>query len=195
MTNDTTAMIGKLITEPQERDAIHIAVTPIQAGCFLIPGSQVGLTTDGKANYIFPHIGVVDPYLKKGIDAGQWFWLFLNPGSITSLKHNWTHPAFKDDEVDEVKPCVNNSNKLNSLHPNTGDYLKSIDWLKNFAYYNNLPYNALIDNCSAGTSITSYGQDFHGPDDPDEFWHHMEIATGKHFDEAHRDKVYFSCAC
>jgi len=84
--------LGKIITTPQERDAIHIAVYPAVAGEQLGPGQHVGLE-DGGAVLCDNTIGVVDPYLRTYVRRGERFWLFLYPYTITSLRHDWDHPA------------------------------------------------------------------------------------------------------
>src|SRR6185503_13211587 len=89
--------IGKLIRGNKVgRDAIHVAVIPMVAGEILTPGQHVGLAKDGRVIKSNDQVGVVDPYLKVSVRSGQRFWLFLYPGSITSLRHEWTHPKFKD---------------------------------------------------------------------------------------------------
>lgn len=87
--------LGKLITTEQHRDAIHIAVAPVTAAAHLQPGQHVGLDAKGEACALkVQPIGIVDPFLQGAVAKGQRFWLFLYPGSITSLRHEWTHPAF-----------------------------------------------------------------------------------------------------
>ena len=86
--------LGQIITTEQHRDAVHVAVAPVMAGVDLEPGQHVGLFADGTAKPTKPHIGIVDPFLAERVAAGQRFWLWLYPGSITSLRHDWTHPAF-----------------------------------------------------------------------------------------------------
>ena len=96
--------IGKTIAEGSfipDRDAIHVAVIAVRAGDTLRPAQHVYRGVDGTFypegynSMSGPAIGVVDPYLKQNsVNKGTYFWLFLYPGSITSLSHQWTHPAF-----------------------------------------------------------------------------------------------------
>lgn len=86
--------VGKLIEDnAARRDAIHVAVAPVEAAEDLLPGQHVGLVV-GKASAGVEPIGVVDPFLTATILKGQRFWLFLYPNTVTSLRHVWTHPAF-----------------------------------------------------------------------------------------------------
>lgn len=96
--NDTPN-VGKLLGPGEgRRDAIHVAVCPARAAEGLMPGDRVGLT--GKdleevgvgAKFL---VGIVDPYLSAPVKKGERFWLFLFPGTVTSLRHVWTHPAFE----------------------------------------------------------------------------------------------------
>ncbi len=88
--------IGKLIEGADaRRDAIHVAVAPVEAAEELGPGRHVALRA-GKAVHATGDdgIGIVDPFLRAPVLPGQRFWLFLYPNTITSLRHVWTHPAF-----------------------------------------------------------------------------------------------------
>ncbi len=92
------ARLGEIITEAGEqnqRDAVHIAVVPCIASCDLLPGQHVGVTADGKYS-MRPGttVGIVDPFLTSFVPAGQTFWLCLYQGQVTTLRHEWTHPAF-----------------------------------------------------------------------------------------------------
>lgn len=92
--------LGELITEPQNRDAVHIAVAPVIAVSKLAPGDHVGFIAGNKVGRIsaIRCVGIVDPFLRGEVNTGEQFWLYLYPGSITSLRHDWTHPAFKDNQ-------------------------------------------------------------------------------------------------
>ena len=90
--------LGQLIEDAERRrDAIHIAVAPVTAAVRLAPGQHVGLVEEGNAERVGPcatNIGIVDPFLSEPVEAGQRFWLFIYPDTITGLRHIWTHPAF-----------------------------------------------------------------------------------------------------
>jgi len=91
--------LGKIITDPNAaRDAIHIAVVPMTAGELLQPGYHVRIQ-DGKAydkGSSSDYVGIVDPFLNVMVKEGQRFWLYLYPGTVTGMRHHWSHPAFSD---------------------------------------------------------------------------------------------------
>jgi hypothetical protein len=99
--------VGTLIKGTEHRDAIHVAIAPVVAGEVINPGEHVGFPV-GDASAVFREsseieaIGVVDPYLRRAVEIGQRFFIFLYPGTVTSLRHQWTHPAFREpDEIPE----------------------------------------------------------------------------------------------
>lgn len=96
--------LGSLINSVDEKDAVHVAVIPVCAGEMLMPGDHIGLSRKENGDYYVDkkskNIGIVDPFLRKPVLYGQYFYMCLYPGTITSLRHNWTHPVF-DELVDE----------------------------------------------------------------------------------------------
>lgn len=95
-----TLKLGQIITDAQQKDAVHIAVAPVNAAETLNPGDHVGVR-DGKAYEKSKHIGVVDPFLKRPVVIGETFWLFLYPSTVTGLRHEWQHPAFPEPDQDD----------------------------------------------------------------------------------------------
>jgi hypothetical protein len=93
-------VLGKLIPERENpgRDCVHIAIAPVVAGQDLEPGEPV-IIRSGKAEWCdttkYEAVGIVDPFLTEKVKAGEKFWLLLFQNSITSLRHVWTHPAFR----------------------------------------------------------------------------------------------------
>lgn len=78
--------LGQVIPDSTAgRDAVHVAVIPMLALRVMQPGEH--LTN-----------GVVDPFLKNPVLPGQWYYLCLFPGTVTSLRHVWTHPAYGDEK-------------------------------------------------------------------------------------------------
>lgn len=87
--------IGDLITGEAKRDAIHIAVWPATSPERLSPGEHVGLLLARGADVVgrtSRTIGIVDPFLKGAVFPGERFFVFLYPQTITTLRHDWTHP-------------------------------------------------------------------------------------------------------
>lgn len=90
--------LGELIQDgDRRRDAVHIALAPVTAAERLTPGQHVGLVQQDNVELAGPcrhNIGIVDPYLSEPVEAGERFWLCLYPGTVTGLRHVWTHPVF-----------------------------------------------------------------------------------------------------
>ncbi len=179
--------LGKLIEGEAFKDAIHIAVAPVVAGMSLSAGSHVMLV-DGKAMQTNTKgIGVVDPFLKTFVPEGASFYLFLYPGSITGLRHLWSHPAF-DSLVEAAKI--------------PDDKSPSIVWMRKWAkqhmaedYYGDEGH--VSDDIAYERAIQA-GHDMSvGPHEDSrdyidgEWWNHWEIITG----EKGEREGYFSCSC
>jgi len=77
------------------RDAVHVAVVPATAPEMLRPGQRVGMI-DGEVATNSEVVGIVDPYLTDVVPKGGKFWLCLLPGSVTGMRHHWSHPLFDD---------------------------------------------------------------------------------------------------
>lgn len=79
-----TVPLGKLITGPAGRDAVHIAILPMVATRVMFPGERL-------AN------GIVDPFILEPVQPGQQFYLCLYPDTVTTLRHVWIAPGIPDE--------------------------------------------------------------------------------------------------
>lgn len=182
--------LGKLVVGDQERDAIHIAVIPVKAGCDLRPGERVDLASNGLAYPQSSGLGIVDPFLECGPDRGDTFWLVLMPNSIVGMRHHWKHPRF--DGEPKPKPTKEESEA----------------WLRNYIAHADCPEYEVVIAAAAGEyveDVSGYGRaydcddeylffngrDAHG-DIPLEFWDHVENVTGKKCDVRPHS---WSCSC
>lgn len=189
--------VGVLIDPSQPRDAIHIAVAPVRATTTLAPGSPiafVGGSNTEVANVPWAvSVGIVDPFLRTPPKPGDTFWMWLHPNTITSLRHDWTHPAF-----------TTSSPSLDDLTKKA----KSEEWLRDFCAEHDCPYEGLISAVTSATgqwvdsdqyhaisisehSISVQGQDAYG-EVPEEFWDHVERVTGI---RPYHEPRHFSCSC
>ena len=99
MMNDVQHMIGKLVPDGVvDRDAVHVAVIPVTAPYLMLPGQRA--CADGSHPTIGgpPSVGIVDPFLRDCVQAGQRYWLFLLPNTVTGMVHRWSHPMFDGNE-------------------------------------------------------------------------------------------------
>lgn len=177
--------IGRLITEPRKRDAVHIACIPATAKHELQPGEHVAVD-GGWAFESREPLGVVDPFLKAPVQAGDKCWVMLYPGTIQSLRHEWTHPAL-DGSPEQMAArawieafATRHDEAYNAIMAAAANWVEHGDWY----------LGAGIDD---GDGDKYYGK-FEGESVPAEFWRHYQIATGAIVPEEKQDN-FFTCSC
>jgi hypothetical protein len=183
--------------EPNARkDAIHFAVAPVKSSDRFLPGEHVGLNDKGEAAQVDNPIGIVDPFLKRAVEPGQTFWLFLYPKTVTNLRHDWSHPAFEQAEAklaDSAKEA-------------------SIEWLKDYAAMVR-PYDSEGEGNEADAALRRdntykdfmrlansgeifyHGRDLHSADElelPQELFHHLSVVLGR---PVTADGFEYGCSC
>ncbi len=189
MSDETLKQIGKVPEPGSGRDAVHIAVVPVVAGADLESGCRVGPFDDGTYGWekTDRYVGIVDPFLPNGVKRGTRFWLFLNPGSITSLRHVWTHPALPDEAVPAEEE------ESDGLPKEVVD--ASREWLVKFAEEHGESFD---DVMAWSTKYQETGQvevgDFtwmnYGSDG--DFWSHWSVVTGL---AIQRSGNFWTCEC
>lgn len=197
--------LGKLITTDQNRDAIHIAVVPVHAGQHLRPGDPVGmmngLAFDSKD--LSNGCGVVDPFLPSGmiVKPRERFWLYLKPGSITSLRHEWTHPDFPVDPVVPVgRPHIPDF----PISSEEADQQRARIWIESYSGGLGIRYQEMMDtadefyqnskNGRHGGDYICHGGDLEGIQVSKEFWENYGILRGIEIEQEHCHS-FFTCSC
>lgn len=176
--------LGKLIVGPEQRDAVHIAVAPVVADRRLFPGQPIGFVegSNERVHGSNTPIGIVDPFLTENVQIDQQFWMFLYPNTITSLRHDWTHPAF----TAEASPSKQSAGSW--LHEFAGKYRMDYDEVLAFGRNINgeglcFPLETLRDD------LTEDRQERH------RLFDNLEIVTGVKISAQDREEAWFSCAC
>lgn len=180
--------LGQLIESEQNRDAVHVAVYPVVAGEKLGAGDHIGFLGNGSVGQkLRDTVGIVDPFLRKIVQPGQKFWMFLYPNTVTSLRHEWSHPAFESLDA-AVKVSTD---RLIKNFPSETE--KSITWIREYAGTVPISYEELMaaaeDYLRTGDYLTQGGR-FESESIPEEFWTHYEVITGKRGEGS-----FFSCFC
>lgn len=183
MSDQSKLGLGQIITTPQNRDAIHCAIATVMDGCRIAPGARVRIV-DGKAfDSGSEMIGIVDPFLVDFVTPGQTFWLFLFPGTITSLRHEWSHPSFVDSQ--STNRAVSSASEK---------------WLREFADAVGADYCEMMDVAKShvdGSTWPEYlieGGRWKGQETPEEFWVHYKNVNGGDFDPSEKGGIFsYSC--
>lgn len=176
--------IGQLIDETAQRDAIHIAIAPVIAACLLQPGQRVGFVEKGNCELVGvggASVGIIDPFLTKYVETGERCWLFLFPNTVTSLRHEWTHPLFPP-----AAPVTQSKHEI---------YLRLYAERMNDYEEPDKAFAMLIDGLRSGEMFFHGGSSvygFHDLPDPDELRRHAESYLGITIDW---NRFTFSCAC
>lgn len=181
--------MGGIMTEDQGRDAVHLAAIAVRSDERLFPSQHIGLVGDKKVSAsAIELVGIVDPFLMAPVVPGEWFWLIIYPRTITSLRHEWKHPAFDDAAVKAASDAVSESER----------------WIQDYADGLDITYNTLmrgardwLESKRGGASWGEYlvqGGTLEGVSTSDEFWKHYERVTGEVVADDHRQN-FFSCSC
>lgn len=183
--------IGKLLglhrfEIPAERDAVHIAVIPVIAAEPLVPGDSVclveGESITVKRCYADVRLGVVDPFITSNIEPGDEFYLFLEPGSITSLRHNWEHSAFEPKT--EINPDKIHAKKvLEAISENCGMSLdEMMEAANRWADYSEYTF----ENTEQYKNLTI--------NEWKNFWEAYQIYAKRNISK-NQQQNFFTCAC
>lgn len=188
VSTDALATLGTIIQDGG-RDAIHLAVEPIEAAEDLLPGQHIGIV-DGKATTKTPNkLGIVDPFVGGTIPEGKMFWLVVYPRQITSLRHVWSHPDFKDSESTKAKVIDVESNVEAAQR-----------WISAFAEQLGFSYTRLMEYADSW----AWGEDDYTYDNTEtykeywdkfpEFWEKYEVIRGPLKAGVTKD-CFFTCSC
>lgn len=177
------AIIGR--DENVDKDAIHVAIAPMVLARAAYPNARVGVVA-GLADPQAAHrIGIVDPFLTEGASAGDRVWVLLFPGTVTSLRHEWLHPAFAPEPTARISKETH--------------VAKSEEWIVQHANALGLSRDALMADAADWLDIgdyfvqrdrTTWRDNFN----PREFWHHYEIVMGTVVPEDKKGGMY-CCSC
>ena len=187
-------LLGTILNKRMERDAIHIAVASVVASELLHPGEFINFISPEDIDNVKADsegIGIVDPFLRTTVQRGDIFWMYLIPGSITSLKHQWSHPSF---DAFAAKVQADTKRKQDEAAALVEE---SRAWIENWAAGVGIEYDEALDAASRYVRHGDYwneGGRFEGEWVPDEFWEHYEVVTATKVKSNERGS-FFSCSC
>ncbi len=140
----------------------------------------------------------IDPYLEESVKPGEWCYLFLYPNTVTSLRHEWTHPAFLDTLSAPARAVLQQplpepiTPNLNAAKGRVAEIAELVD----------RSYDRLISDAHAYLDIGEYVTEQGGmswqdtfPSYAVEFWTLFAVITGREVPVGKREANFFSCSC
>lgn len=188
--------LGQILTgDPVGRDAVHVAIIEVVADHFMPPGEPVGLV-DGidpiqpvvSSDMKLKRVGIIDPFLPQPVKKGQRCFLWLYPGTVTGMRHHWSHPAFADGGENSVAAAIVDDEKA-----------AAISWMHEQAKILGCDFIDLVgdnsDLVSGGYIRTHENENArdHWYDIQDEFWEKRKLITGEDVPDDKRGG--FTCSC
>lgn len=189
VSTDALETLGMIHFREEKRDAIHLAVIPVEALERLRPGQHVGVGKDGqKAFATSEGVGIVDPFLPRPVERGERFWLVIYPRKITSLRHVWSHPAFADEAPVPLSPAEQEAGDAVTV---------ARARIRDMAADLQCSVERLMDGASEFLTHGDYlhfGFDLDDDWPAEEFWRCFEVVTGKPVPEDKKG-FFFRCSC
>lgn len=207
--SDATALLGKKLDGTDaRRDAVHLACEPVknETSKSWYPSDAMTFGETGKLRQAREGeevIGIIDPFLRVSdddpdswvsVDPGETCFLILMPGAVTSLRHVWTHPQFKDlaDEPGTPKAKAVKAEK-------TEEEISEI-WLREYADEHGVDYEEMMSAARShivdpdGWNYVSGGSAAEGAYTGEEFWHHVGILLGIEVQPEQQGSI-ITCSC
>ena len=205
---DPLKTIGTILAGPEPRDAVHIAMMSAVASEEIRPGDGVAIVPYSGGLICECHkaaeacIGVADPFIVRHVREGQRCWVFLRPGTVAGMRHEWTSSLVDPGPPNGSEPQLPRS--------------PAETWLREFARewgwdYGVMLHEALViadPNSDPAADawetpaglLVSMGRDLHspgelGPGVADLFWQHVGTVLGREFSADHRRRFTWSCSC
>lgn len=189
VTTDALETLGTILPSEQGRDAIHLAVISVEASHDLRPGERIEIRAGEAYSADTQCHGIVDPFLRKTVLAGEFFWCVINPRTINSLRHVWTHPELPDESPLHSSSRDGDAEQTarRAIHAIAVDLGVSDEALmKGAAHW--------LEGDGGYDNYMHFGYDLNYGWDMEAFWSAYALLTGKDVPEGMRGS-FFSCSC
>lgn len=208
--SDATALLGqKLDGKNARRDAVHLACEPVvnETRSDWHPNESMTFGSTGKlrpAREGETVIGIIDPFMSAmnrddnwvTVEPGESCYLILLPGAVTSLRHVWSHPSFKD----EVGEPTSESKEPTPASEDDQEVQKAEEWLRDYADEHGVDYDEMMSAARGhlinpdGWNHVVGGSEAEGAWTGDEFWGNVGLVIGIDVQPEQHGNI-ISCSC